>query len=113
MSQEHNHRPRYGGWHDLIFIYLQKNQSRGREGKHPMTYTECMDVTTKVMAANKVKVVFEDTLSKRSPSKRSSFGIRVYLSNFAGHPLHKHVPQWGPVRRPEAPGHEEQEQQNC
>ena len=37
---------------------IQKNQSRGREGKPPVTYTECMDIATRVLAANKVGSYF-------------------------------------------------------
>ena len=38
----------------LNHLILQKNQQRGREGKAPVTITECMDIATKVLAANKL-----------------------------------------------------------
>ena len=33
---------------------FKKNKSRGRDGKHPLTYEECQEVASRVMAANKV-----------------------------------------------------------
>ena len=40
-----------------LFINLtliQKNQLYGRDGKPPLTYKGCMEVATKVLAANKI-----------------------------------------------------------
>jgi hypothetical protein len=34
---------------------FKKNQSRGREGKPPVNFTECTDIASRVMAANKVR----------------------------------------------------------
>ena len=35
-------------------ISPRRNQQRGREGKHPVTYMECMDISNRVLAANKI-----------------------------------------------------------
>ena len=34
--------------------FIQKNQLYGRDGKPPLTYKGCMEVATKVLAANKI-----------------------------------------------------------
>ena len=40
---------------DLVnSVDTQKNQSRARDGKYPVTYTECQEIASRVLAANKV-----------------------------------------------------------
>ena len=33
---------------------MKKNQRRGKEHKHPVTYSECMEIAKRVLTTNKV-----------------------------------------------------------
>ena len=60
----------------------RKNQARGRDGKHPVTFQECMEIATKVLAANKVGMIRLILYINTNYCRK----VSPYLPLFAGDP---------------------------
>ena len=65
----------------LKFV-IQKNQSRGRQGKHPVTFLECKEITAKVISAFNYINMYNHAL----PQVLAANKVHHTMNYYAGEP---------------------------